>query len=125
MMDGMKDNPKSNKAPTFSKRANIAHTFSKWGYNNKAEDKSSFSRTQSRANPQALNLESSTLPLSHCPPMCEHNNTGVNLRIYREISITGPCSNRGPFPNLDAKNADFFKQISPKIEPLIRPTHEY
>ena len=25
----------------------------------------------------------------------------------RKISIRGPCSNRGPFPSLDAKNADF------------------
>ena len=26
---------------------------------------------------------------------------------------------RGPFPSLEAKNADFFKQISQKREPLI------
>ena len=63
MMDGMKDNPKYNIAPTFSKWPNIAPTFSKRCYNDKAEDKVSCSKTQSSANPQAINLESSTLPI--------------------------------------------------------------
>ena len=33
---------------------------------------------------------------------------------YRKISIRGPCSNRGPFSSLDAKNADFSSKFPQK-----------
>ena len=37
------------------------------------------------------------------------------LRVkYCKNSIRGPCSNRGPSPSLDAKNADFSSKFSQK-----------
>ena len=39
---------------------------------------------------------------------------------YCKISITGPCSNRAPFPKLDDKNAYFSSKFPPKNEPLIK-----
>ena len=36
------------------------------------------------------------------------------LSLYRKISITGPCSDRGPFPSLDPKTADFTSKFQKK-----------